>query len=351
MLDQSLSTSSSSDEEEDRNPRRYRALKNRIHPFEIFDDQEFKMRFHFEKQTIRWLCDLIGPDLEPATQRRKSISALNKILLTMRFFATGAFQQLVGDTLAVHKSTACIIIQRVVHKIAELKPHYIKMPSPEELQTVKLNFYRLRRMPRVIGAIDCTHVRINSPGGPDAETYRNRKSFFSINVQAVCDADLKIRNIVARWPGSVHDSTIFNDSSLCAHLENGRYEDGFLRGDSGYACRPFILTPLLHPRTAAEEAYNTSHKATRNPIERCFGVLKRRFPCLDIGLRSKMQTTLTIIVACCVLHNIAILANDDEPPVDPEVVVPPQVEVEPGDIRNNNENTAVRTALIRAHFI
>jgi hypothetical protein len=84
MLDQSLSTSSSSDEEEDRNPRRYRALKNRIHPFEIFDDQEFKMRFHFEKQTIRWLCDLIGPDLEPATQRRKSISALNKILLTMQ---------------------------------------------------------------------------------------------------------------------------------------------------------------------------------------------------------------------------------------------------------------------------
>jgi hypothetical protein len=185
---QSLATSSSSDEEEDRNHRSFRAQKNRIHPFEIFDDQEFKMRFRFEKQTILWLCDLIGPDLEPATQRRKSISALNKILLTMRCFATGAFQQIVGDTLAVHKSTACIM-QHIVHKIAELKPQYIKMPSAEELQMVKLNFYRLGRMPRVIGAIDCTHVRINSPGGPDAETYRNRKSFFfSINVQA----DLKI---------------------------------------------------------------------------------------------------------------------------------------------------------------
>jgi hypothetical protein len=83
--------------------------------------------------------------------------------------------------------------------------------------------------------------------------------FFSINVQAVCD--LKIRNIVARWPGSVYDSSIFNDSSLCAQLENGRYEDGFLLGDSGYACRSFILTPLLNPRTPAEEAYNNSHRA------------------------------------------------------------------------------------------
>jgi hypothetical protein len=51
-----------------------------------------------------------------------------------------------------------------------------------------------------------------------------------------------------------------------------------------------------------------------------------------------------------VLHNIAILANDDEPPVDPEVVVSPQFEVEPADVRNNDENTAVRRALLRTHF-
>jgi hypothetical protein len=48
---------------------------------------------------------------------------------------------------------------------------------------------------------------------------------------------------------------------VLAQLENGRYEDGFLLGDSGYACRSFILTPLLNPRTPAEEAYNNSHRA------------------------------------------------------------------------------------------
>jgi hypothetical protein len=282
MSDVSDLSLSSSDEDEERIPRRRRALRERINPFDLYDEQEFKMRFRFEKQTILWLCDLIGPEIEPITRRRKPVTALNQILLTMRYLATGGFQQLLGDTFAVHKSTVCVTIQRVVHKIAQLKPHYIKMPTPAETQAVKLSFYRLRRMPRVIGAIDCTHIRVESPGGPNAEIFRNRKSFFSINVQAVCDANLKIRNIVARWPGSVHDSTIFNDSSICAQLENGRYEDGFLLGDSGYACRSFILTPLLNPRTPAEEAYNNSHRATRNPIERCFGVPKRRFPCLAI---------------------------------------------------------------------
>jgi len=34
----------------------------------------------------------------------------------------------------------------------------------------------------VIAAIDCTHVAIQSPGSDDAEIYRKRKSYFSINV-------------------------------------------------------------------------------------------------------------------------------------------------------------------------
>lgn len=51
-------------------------------------------------------------------------------------------------------------------------------------------------------------------GGDDAEVFRNRKSYFSLNVQVVASADKKIIDIVARWPGSVHDSTIFQNSNL-----------------------------------------------------------------------------------------------------------------------------------------
>ena len=66
-----------------------------------------------------------------------------------------------------------------------------------------------------------------------------------MNVQAVCSHDLKFTDIVARWPGSVHDSRIFRNSRLCAKFEKYDY-NGVLLGDSGYALNPYLLIPILN---------------------------------------------------------------------------------------------------------
>lgn len=71
-------------------------------------------------------------------------------------------------------------------------------------------------------------------GGPDAEIYRNRKNYFSINAQFICNAEMKIMNVVARWPGSAHDSTIFNNSNVRRDFENNRYRGCYLVGMYGY---------------------------------------------------------------------------------------------------------------------
>ena len=78
-----------------------------------------------------------------------------------------------------------------------------------------------------------------------------------MNVQAVCSYDFIFANIVARWPGSVHDSRIFRNSRLCAEFENHAY-DGILLGDSGYALKPYLLTPILNPQTPPERRFNFS---------------------------------------------------------------------------------------------
>ena len=62
-------------------------------------------------------------------------------------------------------------------------------------------------MPNIVGLIDGTQVQIMAPH-QNQEVYVNRHSYHSINVQIVCDFNCKITNIVALWPGSVHDSTI-----------------------------------------------------------------------------------------------------------------------------------------------
>ena len=157
-------------------------------------------------------------------------------------------------------------------------------------------------------------------GGADAELYRNRKGYFSLNVQVISDSNLRINDVVARWPGSTHDSTIFSNSSICARFETGEIKDGYILGDGGYPCKRYLLTPLGTTTTAAERRYNYSQIRTRNPVERTFGVLKRRFPCLKLGLRVQVRNSLSIIVACIVLHNIALRHGEIEPQDDVTII-------------------------------
>lgn len=90
------------------------------------------------------------------------------------------------------------------------------------------------------------------------------------------------------------------------------YQDCFILGDSGYPVQNYLMTPLGNPLTDAENLYNESLIRTRNVVERLYGVWKRRFPCLSMGLRVKLDTALNIIVATAILHNIAVNMNIQE---------------------------------------
>ena len=82
-------------------------------------------------------------------------------------------------------------------------------------------------------------------------------------------------NVVAKWPGSAHDSFILANSSVPNYME--RTENCMLLGDSGYPLKTWLITPKLNPTTQQEVRFNHAHCKTRNPIERSFGLLKARF--------------------------------------------------------------------------
>ncbi|GBN13781.1 Putative nuclease HARBI1 [Araneus ventricosus] len=195
-----------------------------------------------------------------------------------------------------------------------MRPRFIYLPENEsELLEVSRKFYGISGFPCVFGALDCTHVPIVSPGVSNAELFRNRKGFLSLNVQILSDPDLYIRNIVARWPGSVHESTIFENSSLRAKFEAGVISPKYhLIGDNGYGFSTYLLTPFLNPRTQSERRYNFSHIRTRNVVERQHGLWKERVSCLLTKLRCSLDNAMTIIVATAVNHDIARSLGDFE---------------------------------------
>uniref|UniRef100_A0A671MZD7 DDE Tnp4 domain-containing protein n=1 Tax=Sinocyclocheilus anshuiensis TaxID=1608454 RepID=A0A671MZD7_9TELE len=290
-----------------------RKIRDRLNPVEFYDGDEFSKRYRFSKESVMRLNQTI-----------------ETLLTALRF----CFQMMDGDLFGVHKSTVSGIVGRVSQAIAALKNQYIRFAPTGETSA---GFYRRAGFPGVIGAIDCTHIPIQNPGGENGELFRNRKGYCSINVQVVCDEKAQITNTVARWPGSTHDSRIFDNSHLS--------------GDNGYPCRAYLLTPILNPSTPAEKRYNTCHIAARGLVERVFGVWKKRFPCLQNGLRTKLDTTLAVIVALAVLYNFGKRLGDE---VLSEFEVDYRIEHTEDEGEEHNAVTAngnaVQRTLIENHF-
>ncbi|XP_030767158.1 putative nuclease HARBI1 [Sitophilus oryzae] len=107
---------------------------------------------------------------------RRAISSLNKLLLTLRFLPTGDLYIAIGGFISIRKTTAGRIIKQVVNALCSIFPQHVFLPRTEEEQMkAEIDFFMISRFPRVIGAMDCTHIKIKSPGGDNAEVYRNRK--------------------------------------------------------------------------------------------------------------------------------------------------------------------------------
>ncbi|CAH1971959.1 unnamed protein product [Acanthoscelides obtectus] len=141
--------------------RRPYIVREREDFFHSLDDIDFFVRFRLKKITVLYILSLIEEELESVTDRNHSISPINQLLLTLRFYATGNFLLTVGDFIKVSKSSASKIVKKVSEAIATFSGRFIKMPSnDEEIRKAKSSFYEKAHVPRVIGSLDCTHIKI-----------------------------------------------------------------------------------------------------------------------------------------------------------------------------------------------
>ncbi|KAJ1208503.1 hypothetical protein NDU88_003888 [Pleurodeles waltl] len=169
-----------------------------------------------------------------------------------------------------------------------------------------------------------------------------------MNVQMVCLADQYISQVNAMLPGSVHDAYILPNSSISYVMGQLQRHRVWLLGDSGYPNLSWLLTPVRNPRTRAEERYNEAHGWTRRVIERTFGLLKAKFRCLHMTVGSLFYSprkVCQIIIACCMLHNLALrrqvpFLQEDGPDDGVVAAVDPvdsdEEEVEEEDIDNRD---------------
>ena len=101
--------------------RKQRVFRDRVHPLDAYDDTELKARDRLSRPMIMEIYDHIGIDIEPQTNRNHAISGMLQIFCTLRYYACGSFQTVVGDGLGIHRSTVSRIIARVITALCQLK--------------------------------------------------------------------------------------------------------------------------------------------------------------------------------------------------------------------------------------
>lgn len=146
-------------------------------------DRECRERYRFAQQGINYLCGLLREPLQNQTLRSHALTVREKLLMTLRFLATGNYMQTVGDTLGRDKATVSHTLSAVIDALCDLRGQYIVWP--DDVSENKRQFYRISGFPNVLGCVDGTHVRILKPGRERQKAYINRKRFASINVMAV----------------------------------------------------------------------------------------------------------------------------------------------------------------------
>ncbi|XP_034533111.1 putative nuclease HARBI1 [Notolabrus celidotus] len=213
----------------------------------FFGQGDTRPDFRLSKESLAVLLDLLQQE------RRHGWGATIETLVFLFWLASGASYRVVSRVFGIPRSTVHRIVHRVTAEVVAVRHKVICLPkTAEDLAAVTHGFAGLARQAafgKAAGAIDGCHVRIKPPSGPDGHCYKNRKLFYSIILQAVCDHQGCFIDTYVGWPGSVHDSRVLRHSPLyrrAIYPPPGH----FILADGGYPClqRPLpLITPYKRP--------------------------------------------------------------------------------------------------------
>jgi len=179
------------------------------------DDGTFRQHFRLTRvqfQTL--LCHL--SKLQPATipwGGRDRIPFHRAVLMTLWYLANGNSFREISDKFCVTRGSACKIIRQVLQLLVMFAASCIKWWDDVEKTESSESFRQVTNINNVIGAIDGCHIRITHPAAY-GDNYLNRKGYYSILLQGVCDNNGHFQDVFVGPPGRVHDARLLRMSPL-----------------------------------------------------------------------------------------------------------------------------------------
>ncbi|PWA92788.1 Harbinger transposase-derived nuclease [Artemisia annua] len=292
-----------------------------------FPDEEFKKWFRMGKDTFEMICnELTSVVAKENTMLRDAVPVRQRVAVCIWRLATGEPLRLVSRRFGLGISTCHKLVLEVCSAIKNvLMPKYLQWPDDESVQMIKDEFVSVSGIPNVVGSMYTTHIPIIAPKISVAayfnkrHTERNQKTSYSITVQGVVDPRGVFTDVCIGWPGSMPDDQVLEKSALYQRANNGLLKDVWIVGSSGYPLMDWVLVPYTQPHlTWTQHAFNEKIGEVQRVAKDSFARLKGRWSCLQKRTEVKLQDLPVVLGACCVLHNICEMRNEE---IDPELMI------------------------------
>ncbi|XP_073507020.1 uncharacterized protein [Phyllobates terribilis] len=288
---------------------------------EVHFPEKFKQFCRLNIIAFDRLLSLMSPDLDfQDTVMRRAISAEERLLITLRFLATGESYTSLHLQFRVGKSTISRIVRCTCTVIwQKLQPIVMPSPTEETWLQVAAGFQTVANFPNCIGAVDGKHVRVQQPPRSGSRFF-NYKKYFSVVLMAVADAHFKFVAIDVGAYGSTGDSRVFRSSQIGLQI----LQDGVtlpaprplpgsthpvpfvMVSDEAFPLQTNLLRP--YPRralNARRRIFNYRLSRARRYVECTFGIMCSQWRIFHTAIQLDTETVDTVIKACCVLHNYA----------------------------------------------
>lgn len=117
---------------------------------------------------------------------------------------------------------------------------FVTWPSQNQAQSVVADFEAKSGFPGILVVIDGSHIPICCPKA-DGKPCHNKKQFYSVILQGVCDSNLVFVHCSAGEPGSAHDASVLRKSDVFTHFNPSTFSfESRLIGDAPYPVGPHL---------------------------------------------------------------------------------------------------------------
>ncbi|KAF5726072.1 hypothetical protein HS088_TW23G00812 [Tripterygium wilfordii] len=290
-----------------------------------FPEEEFRRAFRMSKATFDLICEeLDSAVIKKNTMLRDAIPVRQRVAVCIWRLATGEPLRLVSRRFGLGISTCHKLVLEVCSAIySVLMPKFLQWPDENKINTIKEEFKSMSGIANVGGSMYTTHIPIIAPKTRVADyfnkrhTERNQKSSYSMTLQGVVDPKGLFTDVCIGLPGSMPDDQILENSALFQRANRGQLRDVCIVGNSGHPLMDWVLVPYTHQNlTWTQHAFNEKIDDIQKVSKEAFMRLKGRWTCLQKRTEVKLEDLLVHLGACCVLHNICEMRNEE---MDPEL--------------------------------